>query len=977
MVPPYLQFFDDNGVPLAGGFVYTYTATGTFTIPKATYTTAAGNVEQTNPIVLDASGRPTLGNGSIWLSGTYDFKVTDSLGNIIETTQNVTAFTTLPSASDAYFETFSGNGSQVAFTTSSDLGVDEKAIYVWVNNGLAECTTNGNFASDSGWTKGAGWSIATGTAIATGAISTAISQTSARTIVAGQAYAVTYTITQSAGSLAPSVGDNPGVARSSSGTYSEVIIAGATQILAFTGSGFTGTLDNVSITVADSAGYEIQNPANYTINGTTLTFSSAPPIGTGNIYVSAPSLLVGAASSAAADAAASAADAAASQAAALASQTSATASASTASTAATNAAISAASAFAYASSTNVVAQGADPTGVVECSAIFQAAHDAIYNAAVAAGSNNPSGSVIVPPGIYKLSTGLTWVPWIKMISTGPVYLNFAGLSTSATAIRSSNETGPTTSPGKNSANTGPFINGSQGVIYIAGPGTGGTSIGLDLGNSSSLSAARAYRDVQIDGVVVSNFANPLNLRSYDTYLMTIRNSRFEIGGAACVAITNATNSNSGERMAFENCTFAGCTVGFSITTPGYDINFLNCSFDFNTNSAFQFNVGAGFQKITLTSCHLESSNNIALVKSNLASTNSLFVQLENCKIVPNNNVPTQTGSYTDGTSSPWTALFQGFMNLKIDGNLIGGYTHPAYGASTGLFMCDSSVRIIDSSHTTFTGFKQVISESQILNKNYNFNSGTSGTTLDYSTIAGWTYSTSLGISAALSNTQTFNNSTNSLAITETASPGSNFYTMDSDPFLVNQNDQITFQTVLYGGTSAGNINTTAIFIQYQVGVIAPVAISSITITGSTATVTTASAHGLSPAQFFVMSGATQAGYNGKRVIQTTPSPTTFTYTVDSTTVTPATGTPVYILESLIPINVSSSLGGFYSNIYAATGDPAYTGDRLWWAKQGVISSGFDNTKLLPGATHARCRITISALSAGDVVYLGTALMEKT
>lgn len=312
MTPPYLQFFDSNGVPLAGGKVYTYTATGTFSVPKATYTTEAGTVEHPNPVILDSAGRPTTGNGSIWLSGTYDFKVTDSLDNTIETTLNVTAFTTLPSASNAYFETFSGNGTQTTFTTSEDLGSDEKAIYVWVDSGQQQCVTNGSFASDTGWTKGSGWTIAAGVATASGAISTALSQTAAITLVSSQAYVLTYTVTRSAGGIIPSIGGTNGVERTSSGTYTEVISCGTTQTLAFTGNGFTGTLDNISITVANPKGYQIQNAANYTIDGTTLTFLTAPPTGTGNIYVSAPSLLVGAASSAAADAAASAADAAAS-----------------------------------------------------------------------------------------------------------------------------------------------------------------------------------------------------------------------------------------------------------------------------------------------------------------------------------------------------------------------------------------------------------------------------------------------------------------------------------------------------------------------------------------------------------------------------------------------------------------------------------------------------------------------------------------
>jgi hypothetical protein len=312
MTPPYLQFFDANGNVLAGGKVNTYTATGTFSTRKATYTTEAGDVAHPNPVILDAAGRPATGNGSIWLSGTYDFVVTDANDVVIESTLNVTAFTALPSSSDAYFETFSGTGSQTAFTTSEDLGVDEKAIYVWVNNGLQEAVTNGTFATDTGWTKGTGWTIGSGVATATGGISTAIEQTAAITLVEGQAYSVSYTITRSAGTLTPSVGGTSGTAQNSSGTYTEVIVAGSNQTLAFTGTGFTGTLDNVSITQAVSSGYTIQSPTTYTISGTTLTFATAPAAGTNNIYVSAPSLLVGAASSAAADAAVSAAEAAAS-----------------------------------------------------------------------------------------------------------------------------------------------------------------------------------------------------------------------------------------------------------------------------------------------------------------------------------------------------------------------------------------------------------------------------------------------------------------------------------------------------------------------------------------------------------------------------------------------------------------------------------------------------------------------------------------
>ena len=64
------QFFDNNGVPLSGGFLYTYAA-GTST-PQATYTSSSGSIAQANPIVLDSSGR--VPSGEIWLTDGLQYK---------------------------------------------------------------------------------------------------------------------------------------------------------------------------------------------------------------------------------------------------------------------------------------------------------------------------------------------------------------------------------------------------------------------------------------------------------------------------------------------------------------------------------------------------------------------------------------------------------------------------------------------------------------------------------------------------------------------------------------------------------------------------------------------------------------------------------------------------------------------------------------------------------------------------------------
>jgi hypothetical protein len=93
------QFFDNNGVMLSGGLVYTYGA-GT-TTPLAAYTSNTGATALSNPIVLDASGRvPT---GEIWLTygQGYKFTVKTSTGTLIGTYDNIPSAALPPLVNDA------------------------------------------------------------------------------------------------------------------------------------------------------------------------------------------------------------------------------------------------------------------------------------------------------------------------------------------------------------------------------------------------------------------------------------------------------------------------------------------------------------------------------------------------------------------------------------------------------------------------------------------------------------------------------------------------------------------------------------------------------------------------------------------------------------------------------------------------------------------------------------------------------------
>ena len=86
------QFFTNSGAVLTGGKLYTYAA-GT-TTPQTTYTTSAGNVPWTNPIVLDTSGRSA---NEVWLTYGFNYKfvLKTSAGVTIGTYDNIFADNTI------------------------------------------------------------------------------------------------------------------------------------------------------------------------------------------------------------------------------------------------------------------------------------------------------------------------------------------------------------------------------------------------------------------------------------------------------------------------------------------------------------------------------------------------------------------------------------------------------------------------------------------------------------------------------------------------------------------------------------------------------------------------------------------------------------------------------------------------------------------------------------------------------------------
>lgn len=132
------QFIDANGDPLTGGQIETYLA-GSSTF-AATYTSSSGSTQQTNPIILNSLGYPTL--GPVWLTGgiSYKFIVKNAAGATLWTIDDIAGVNDTASSQSEWVE--SGLVPTYIGATSFSVPGDQTGI-LQINRRLRTQNTSG------------------------------------------------------------------------------------------------------------------------------------------------------------------------------------------------------------------------------------------------------------------------------------------------------------------------------------------------------------------------------------------------------------------------------------------------------------------------------------------------------------------------------------------------------------------------------------------------------------------------------------------------------------------------------------------------------------------------------------------------------------------------------------------------------------------------------------------------------------------
>ena len=140
------QFFSDDGVPLAGGLLYTYLA-GT-TTASAAYTSSTGLTAHSNPIVLDAGGRVPE---EVWLTTNtiYKFVLQDAQAVLIGTWDNIPGITNADAlaANLANQTNIALGDALIGFKQTYALGIMPGAVGKTLNDKMQDLVTVKDFGA--------------------------------------------------------------------------------------------------------------------------------------------------------------------------------------------------------------------------------------------------------------------------------------------------------------------------------------------------------------------------------------------------------------------------------------------------------------------------------------------------------------------------------------------------------------------------------------------------------------------------------------------------------------------------------------------------------------------------------------------------------------------------------------------------------------------------------------------------------------
>lgn len=155
---------------------------------------------------------------------------------------------------------------------------------------------------------------------------------------------------------------------------------------------------------------------------------------------------------------------------------------------------------------------------------------------------------------------------------------------------------------------GNVISSSNGVLVLQRTNdiediqNNNNSIGIQIGSPSGKTGNINISRCNFSNIVINGFKKGIEIIQINTYLLTFNSVRPEYNKYG-IYINGNDNINSGENISFNNCVIAHSYNGLYLDGVLAELNFNECSFDFNGNHILENK--ATNNLINFTGCHFE------------------------------------------------------------------------------------------------------------------------------------------------------------------------------------------------------------------------------------------------------------------------------------------------------------------------------------------------------------------------------------
>ena len=204
--------------------------------------------------------------------------------------------------------------------------------------------------------------------------------------------------------------------------------------------------------------------------------------------------------------------------------------------------------------------------------------------AIIASQFKTSIQVIIPGGIYKITSKITISPYVHLKVDGLVIIDSYVVNQPTIHFTpQSSDPDFLNILSRQQYCCSPLINGANGGMVIRSrlERTTNKTIGLELGSQTNLGEKLPLARYSLCDIAITGFDIAMQMNIYNNYIGTFNNLHLELNNTLMrFGTTTGDVVNSGENFNFHGGVFAGAKVGFEWLVDGMDCNFYGCSFDF-------------------------------------------------------------------------------------------------------------------------------------------------------------------------------------------------------------------------------------------------------------------------------------------------------------------------------------------------------------------------------------------------------------